>query len=1308
MIPRRSAAAALAVCTALAVFPAAAREGLPSPDAFRTPDARYRPETWFHVIGRNHAREGLDADLRAIADAGLGGIQFFHGHFSRLAQPDWPGTSNDVRCLSAEWDEMLGVIANTCRARNLTFKLQNCPGWATSGGPWIRPENAMRGLRCVRADVTSDGRAPVRARLPIDVHEPWRDWRDIAVVAFPALADDGETVLRPVSVATNGNSRVYAFDRPVTIRTLRLPAPRRLNARFSYRLDTRVRFAAADGADRVVAETAYPTGCWMDEMPFSLACRPETARVWRLTVESPHVCNLADVSFSPATRLDNWEGLAGWVIRGASGNAPPEPAADRKIDPARLRVFPAVRGTDGLFSAVLPEGRWTVLRFAHVNLGETNGPAPEEATGWECDKLDPRGAEAHFAGYVGRLAEGPLAGRGLSGMIIDSWECARQTWTERMPDFFRRDAGYDLLPRLPALFGRVIGDTAATRRFLSDWRRVVAGLVDRNYYRRMAELAHGKGLSIAYEMAFGHVLPGDPLAYYRHADTPMCEFWQPFGKDGGVSDNDFNPVRPCSSAAHLYGKTRAAAEAFPSLRLTWQEDFNLLKSVVDRRYGYGVTHCVLHTFTHNPLVGAVPPGTSLGRGIGTPFSRLQTWWRYMPGFTRYLARCARMLEAGRPVVDVLLYLGDDPLHIPSEDIPFPAGYKYDYLNRDALFTRLSVRGRELVTPDGTAYRAVWLPAGCDYGAETAARLAAIEKAGVPVLRGTPSPTWVPDLVSASPVHWYHRTDGRADWYFVSAPTGGFRGEIAFRAQGPADIYDPVSGAVRPAEKRGGAFVFDLAPAESLFVVFRPDAAPSVPPARTLATVPVDGPWRVAFTSGPGAPSPRTLGRLLPWRLVPGLSAEERAFSGTARYETAFTLADGACAGGGALWLDLGEVGSFADVEVNGRSVASLWCRPYRCDIAAVARPGTNTLAVTVTSPWGNRLIFDAGRDASARATWTYPWPSAGRPPADYGLKGPVRVRVTDAPSAARPPAPTRTDRIRARFASADRRHVFVAMHRGDCRNYPENSAEAIRSAIALGAEIVEVDVQRTKDGCFVLLHDATLDRTTEGKGRAEDFTLAELTRLRLRDRNGGPGERLTPSRVISLEEALAIACGRILVNIDNFASAPREILEAVIRAGAVRDVILKASFTPDEAKAVFGPCWALVERGELLFMPITAFLGPRREKGVSLLPLWLAESPLPPVFEMCFAAPEERRRRISQVRAAPGAPRVWVNTLTDLLSAGFGEVDRYTVSARKATRLDEPGLVWGGALDAGATVIQTDYAAELIVYLHRIGRRDPD
>jgi glycerophosphoryl diester phosphodiesterase len=106
-----------------------------------------------------------------------------------------------------------------------------------------------------------------------------------------------------------------------------------------------------------------------------------------------------------------------------------------------------------------------------------------------------------------------------------------------------------------------------------------------------------------------------------------------------------------------------------------------------------------------------------------------------------------------------------------------------------------------------------------------------------------------------------------------------------------------------------------------------------------------------------------------------------------------------------------------------------------------------------------------------------------------------------APAAFTVSGQTKTEEIRAKLASADREYVFVAMHRGDWRNFPENSKGAILSSIRLGADIVELDVQKTKDGRFVLNHDDSLERTTTGEGNVGDFTLAEIKQLKMRDRD---------------------------------------------------------------------------------------------------------------------------------------------------------------------------------------------------------------
>ncbi|MBQ3290012.1 MAG: hypothetical protein IJH50_11420, partial [Kiritimatiellae bacterium] len=734
-----------------------------------------RPETWFHIIGGNASKAGLTADLEALRDAGFGGIQLFHGQYGKAEA--WDGVAEQIPCLSAKWDDLVTHAADECMRLGLTFKMQNCPGWSMSGGPWIATSNAMRKLVYARRDVV--GVVPEIA-VPPGFRDADSDWHDVCYMAFPTPEGDSEAgSLVPCAVETNGNVRTFSFARPVVIRTLELPSPSQLNHDWSYNSDTRVLFEAktADGW-RTVCDVQYPQGCWQDMVPFSLACDEASAKTWRLSLSSPHKIAVPFVRLHSGARLDNWEGLSGLVLRGQLKRQYP------KQNPAAYIPCGAVRVVRP--GEALADGKWTVLRVGHVNMKKRNAPAPKEATGWECDKLDPHGIEANFAGYIGRLVDGPLKGGRLKGMIVDSWECERQTWTWRMEEWFRAANGYDVKEILPAIFGWVIGSPAETEKKLLDWRRTVSDLVTKNYYGRMAELAHAKGLTVAYETAFGDVVPGDILEYWKWCDTPMCEFWQPYTLDiGFVGHPNFKPVRPCVSAAHLYGKRRIDSESFTSMNLTWDENFRDLKEQAVRHYARGVTHFVFHTCTHNPQTDGRVPGTSFGTFIGTPFIRGQTWWPFVRPFTDWAAECCAFLERGLPVVDVLRYLGDELDHKPDELEYFPEGFKNDYLNADVLFNRLDVKDGCFVLPDGMSYAAIWVPDSVLVLPKTRARLDALAAKGGRVVYGTADEAvrgFKPQVASDSPLLWYHRADGDSDCFFVAADEKGYSGEVTFMTQ----------------------------------------------------------------------------------------------------------------------------------------------------------------------------------------------------------------------------------------------------------------------------------------------------------------------------------------------------------------------------------------------------------------------------------------------------------------------------------------------------------------------------------------------
>lgn len=134
-----------------------------------------------------------------------------------------------------------------------------------------------------------------------------------------------------------------------------------------------------------------------------------------------------------------------------------------------------------------------------------------------------------------------------------------------------------------------------------------------------------------------------------------------------------------------------------------------------------------------------------------------------------------------------------------------------------------------------------------------------------------------------------------------------------------------------------------------------------------------------------------------------------------------------------------------------------------------------------------------------------------------------------------------------------RRRVWNVAHRGASAERPENTLPAFELAIAQGADVVECDVRRTADGVLLLLHDATVDRTTNGSGPLRDLTAAQARAL-----DAGGGERMP-----ELADVLALARGRVRVNVDlKEADIVDQALE-LVRVSGVEDGVTFISFLPE-------------------------------------------------------------------------------------------------------------------------------------------------
>ena len=411
-----------------------------------------------------------------------------------------------------------------------------------------------------------------------------------------------------------------------------------------------------------------------------------------------------------------------------------EPAAAMVIGRDRVLDLSAQLTQDGRLTWDVPPGEWTLLRIGYTPTGKDNHPAPLEGRGLECDKLSQPAMDAHFAGLMGKLIAdvGPAAGKALALTHVDSWEVHSQNWTPRFREEFRKRRGYDPLPYLPAMTGRVVGSLEISERFLGDVRRTIQDLLLDNYAGRLRSLAHQHGMRLSIE-AYGDG-PFDCLSYAGRADVPMSEFW--------VGGGALSTCKTMASAAHMYGKPIVAAESFTAdaTQGKWQNHPFSLKALGDQAFCLGVNRFVVHRYALQPWLN-LKPGMTMGPW-GVHYERTETWWDQSAAWHQYVARCQYLLQQGRFVADLCYLESEDaPNDLPGRDglqPPPPPGYDYDGCTPEVVLTRMSVKNGVLVLPDGMSYRLLVLPTGELMTPALLRRIKALVQAGATVVGARPT------------------------------------------------------------------------------------------------------------------------------------------------------------------------------------------------------------------------------------------------------------------------------------------------------------------------------------------------------------------------------------------------------------------------------------------------------------------------------------------------------------------------------------------------------------------------------------------
>ncbi|MES2773760.1 MAG: glycosyl hydrolase [Bacteroidota bacterium] len=710
---------------------------------FIDPPFSAKPRTWWHWTKSNISKEGITKDLEWMKRVGIAGFQL-----SDVNAGGGQTVTSPLVFGSSEWLDAVHFSASEAERLGLEMSIFSSAGWSLTGGPWVKPEEAMKKL--VWSETTISGGTNFSAKLPQppsaigairNLSSPGSApgfYKDFAVIAFPADANsrndipaittskgaiNAEALLdddlnSAVTVNTGGKPGAvwvqFTYPAPITAKALSIASRRGIP--FGRLM------ASTDGNNYNVLATFPGKSGYRGSTVRTFSFAAVTAKYFRVeltgapfrpadviseaTTAPDTAYQLNELKLFTTARVNRWEDKAGFNFLFEYESVATPDNGDA-IAPSAIIDLTSKMNNDGILNWDPPPGKWTIMRFGYSLTGAKNRPAVPSGLGYEADKLSKKHMESYLRGYTAPLMKtlGKLYGSRLQYMLFDSWEAGIQNWTDEMLPEFQKRRGYDLKSYLPALAGHVVGSSNISDRFLWDFRRTLVDMFAENCYGTATEFLHQQGIK-TYGEAGGVSLESmeDALLNKKYVDIPMGEFWV---KDLHPSSMYYEDVRGAASAGHIYGKNIIAAEAFTGGNY---ESPYTLKKISDYWFTQGINRIVFHTSAHQPL--DTKPGNTM---VGTHIHRNITWAEQAAPFMNYLSRNAYLLQQGRYVADIAYLLNEGA---PST-MPFwggglqpatPEGYQFDYVNADVVINSMKTdtSGR-MVLPGGMSYRILVLP-----------------------------------------------------------------------------------------------------------------------------------------------------------------------------------------------------------------------------------------------------------------------------------------------------------------------------------------------------------------------------------------------------------------------------------------------------------------------------------------------------------------------------------------------------------------------------------------------------------------------
>lgn len=752
-----SVAAIASVCNAVSM-----EEG------FAKPPAAAKPRCWWHWMNRNISKEGITKDLEAMAAAGLGGATILDvscfGH----------SVSGKVNTLSADWFDCVQHSISEAKRLGIDLSIANCPGWSSSGGPWIRPEYAMKNLGWTT--VTVDGGKTLKLKLK-RCELPRGFGKEVAVLAYPAVPGDGfdffeavekitllqdkELELPPLPQWVKYVSDVELLKKPDwTNQFMFNPTLSKKEQGFIVELKkpmkmstlkvgvsgppwsniAKYRISVSDDGK------AWREHCITEGVPKdakSVSFPAVTAKYFKIEPRDCKWLPVMSIGLSPRVSIPEigykavyqFKDYNHFVREGGTGSDPVPSWIKNTMEPPKECAIDLKKGIDlsgkmdaeGNLEWDAPPGKWTIYRFTMYTRHSGNHPANPEGTGLECDKMSNEGVDEVWRGMMGPIVT-EAKKRGVSSALkytlIDSFEVGPQNWTDRMVEEFKRLRGYDPVPYLPAMTGTYVVDSETTERFLEDLRRTVADLFAECYGLYYKEKANKEGIALEVEPYGG---PFDELLQGGSCDVPMCEFWL-----GGPYDS--GNARLAGNIADILGRKYVQSETHTT---SGEASYRIapckLKAQGDGAFCAGVNRFVYHSYAHQSFE-TTGPGMCMGPW-GFFFNRHNSMWPLFAGWLGYVGRAQFMLQQGRTVNDVLYLVQENAPNTPDWLPRTPFGYRANSIESRMFLKDLKANGNTLELPGGQRYRVLVLPRVKEYSPEILEKVIALANAGVGIVLG---------------------------------------------------------------------------------------------------------------------------------------------------------------------------------------------------------------------------------------------------------------------------------------------------------------------------------------------------------------------------------------------------------------------------------------------------------------------------------------------------------------------------------------------------------------------------------------------